>query len=151
MNTPNPKTAWIIVADRFNMERCAEHGVYGLNHGSQLPKMQVGDKLIAYIRKEITFSGVGVVTQGYYLDKSELFDGGIYPNRVGIQLTLLPESQAINCWSLTDDLEFSKGKLHWQGALAGGMRKISLADYDKIAAALALGPKSLTLNPVSIG
>ena len=39
------KQAWIIVADRKNMETCAKLGIYGLKHGPQLLKMQVGDKL----------------------------------------------------------------------------------------------------------
>lgn len=131
------KQAWIIVADRKNMETCAKLGIYGLNHGSQLSKMQVGDKLIAYIRKETTFSGIGEVTKEYYLDNKAVFDGGLFPNRVGIKLDLLPTEKAVNAWSLTDNLEFSRGKLHWQGALAGGMRKIPFADYKKIADALS--------------
>lgn len=129
--------AWIIVADRTNMETCAKLGIYGLNHGSQLSKMKVGDKLVAYIRKETTFSGIGEVTKEYYLDNKPAFEGGLFPNRVGIKLNLLPESKAVSAWSLTDNLEFSKGKLHWQGALAGGMRRIPLADYEKIASTLS--------------
>lgn len=129
--------AWIIVADRKNMEHCAQHGVYGLNHGSQLPKMKLGDKLIAYIRKETTFSGIGQVTREFYLDNKVLFEGGVFPNRIGITLELFPEKHAVNCWSLTDELEFSKGKLNWQGALAGGVRKIPLSDYEKIASVLS--------------
>ncbi len=130
--------AWIIVADRSNMGRCAEFGVFGLNSGSQLPKMNVGDKIVAYIRKEVTFSGIGEVTKPYYVDNKSLFDGGLFPNRVGIKLRLLPEEDAINVWKLVDDLEFSKGKLHWQGALAGGMRKIPMTDFKKIESELMI-------------
>ncbi len=119
------------------MEACANIGVYGLNHGSQLSKMRVGDKLVAYIRKETTFSGIGEVTKEYYLDDKPAFEGGLFPNRVGIKLELFPQDNAINAWSLTDNLEFSQGKLQWQGALAGGMRKIPFADYKKIADALS--------------
>jgi|GEM_PF-5267182 len=129
--------AWIIVADRTNMETCTKLGIYGLNHGSQLTKMKVGDKLVAYIRKETTFSGVGEVTKEYYLDNKQVFEGGLFPNRVGIKLNLLPKEKAINAWGMTDNLEFSNGKLNWQGALAGGMRKIPLSDYKKIEAALS--------------
>jgi predicted RNA-binding protein len=128
--------AWIIVADRTNMETCSKVGVYGLNSGSQLPKMKVGDKLVAYIRKETTFAGVGEVTKEYYLDNKPLFEGGLFPNRVGIKLELLPKDKSVNCWSLTDDLEFSKGKLQWQGALAGGMRRIPMSDYQAIEKAI---------------
>lgn len=128
--------AWIIVADRTNMELCAELGVFGLNSGSQLPKIDVGDKLIAYIRKEVTFSGIGEVTNPYYIEDKQLFEGGLFPNRVGIRLKLLPKDQAVNVWKLVDELEFSKGKLNWQGALAGGMRKIPMADFRKIESEL---------------
>lgn len=141
MSTRDPLTmtetqAWIIVANRKNMEKCARERVYGLNHGSQLPKFKIGDKLIAYIKGETTFGGLGEVTKEYYLDDKPLFEGGLFPNRIGIKLDLYPESSSVNVWNVTDELDFSKGKLHWQAGLVSGLRRISLEDYKRIQSSL---------------
>ncbi|MDD3014369.1 MAG: EVE domain-containing protein [Candidatus Gastranaerophilales bacterium] len=123
------KNAWIIVANRENMSRVAMYGVFGLNRCYILPKVRVGDYLVAYIKKEVSFSGIGQVTKEYYLDDTPIFDGGLFPDRIGVSLQLLPAKNSINAWKVVDELEFSKGKMGWQGSLVGGIRKIPVEDF----------------------
>lgn len=130
------KQAWLIVADRQNMEIVSKEGAFGINRPYVLPRVKKGDFIVAYIKKETTFSGIGEVIQEYYMDDKKLFEGGLYPDRIGVKLNLVPSYKAINAWKLVDELNFSKGKLHWQGALAGGIRQIPVDDFNKIKKAL---------------
>lgn len=131
------KQAWIIVANRENMEKVAKVGVFGNNHAALLPKMQVGDKVVAYIKKpEMAFSGIGEITQPYYIDDKSIFEGGLFHNRIGLNLKLLPENAATPMAKLVNDLEFSRGKKMWQGKIAGGVAQISMADFQKIESSI---------------
>lgn len=121
--------AWIIVADRSNMERCAKQGVFGLNKKGSLDKMKVGDRLIAYIRGEKKIAGLGYVTEPYYLDDQPLFDGDLFPDRVGIKLDLLPPNQSKDIAMFLHDLKFPSNKNFWQASLAGGLRLVPMDDF----------------------
>jgi len=125
--------AWIIVANRPNMERCAKLGVFGLTRQELLSKVAIGDHIVAYILREIVFSGIGKVTQEHYLDDIKLFEGGLYPERIGIELKLLPAAKSLNVWDVIGDLAFASNKIKWPASLAGGIRRIPLADFELIA------------------
>ncbi len=129
-----PQAAWIIVADRANMERCAKHGVFGLNAKAMLEKMRPGERLVAYLRGEKVFGGLGSITEPYYLDDKPLFEGGLYPDRIGIKLELLPKERSLDVWSVIDELDFASNKVNWWASLVGGVRRIPVSDYEKIAA-----------------
>ncbi len=130
------QSAWIIVADRQNMERCAEHGVFGLNAKGVLVKMAPGDPLIGYIRGEKVFGAIGKVTKPYFLDDEKLFEGGLYPDRVGIELEVFSEGKGVDVWSIIDDLDFASNKVNWWASLVGGVRRLPMSDYVKIEKAL---------------
>ncbi|MBO9539705.1 hypothetical protein J7643_03835 [bacterium] len=133
--------AWIIVADRTNMERCAKHGVFGLNAKGVLLQMRPGDALVGYIRGEKVFGALGEVTKPYFLDDEPLFEGGLYPDRVGIELKVFPSGQGLDVWSLIDDLAFASNKVNWWASFAGGIRRIPMADFEKIKAAFSSASK----------
>ena len=118
------------------MEKCAELKTYGLNHGSRMAGMKVGDKLIAYIRKEVAFGGTGEVLKPYYIDNEEIFEGGIFPHRVGVELQLVPKSDTVNVWGLVEGLDFAPNKQNWQSAIVGGIKKIPMKDFETIKSAL---------------
>lgn len=122
--------AWIIVANRENLERCARLGVFGLGQKSVLGRVRVGDRLVAYIRGEKVFAGLGKVTEPYYLDDSPLFEGGLYPDRIGIQLELFPPNQSKDIWYFLDNLRFPKDKTRWSASLVGGIRQIPREDCE---------------------
>jgi hypothetical protein len=130
------RSAWIIVADRQNMLRCAKHGVFGLNAKGVLLKMAPGDLLVGYIRGEKVFGAIGKVTKPYFLDDERLFEGGLYPDRVGIELEVFPETNCVDVWSLIDELDFASNKVNWWASLVGGGRRIPLTDQAKIERAL---------------
>lgn len=131
--------AWIIVADRSNMEHVAKHGVFGLNQKSVLGRVRGGDKLVAYIRGEKVFAGLGEVTKGHYLDDDPIFDGGLFPERIGVHLTVLPPSESKDIWYFLDDLRFPSDKTRWSASLVGGIRRIPMEDYALFASKLSTG------------
>jgi hypothetical protein len=122
--------AWIVVASRENMARVAEQGVFGLNTRSVLQKVAPGDGVVAYIKGEKAFAGLGSVTEGYYMDDAPLFEGGLFPDRFGLKLELLPPEQWKDIWWFLDDLEFPSDKTRWSASLVGGIRRISLHDFE---------------------
>lgn len=131
--------AWIIVANRENMARVALKGVFGLNTKSVLSKVQPGDNVVAYVKGEKMFAGLGEVTEGYYMDDEPLFDGGLFPDRFGLSLTLLPEAQWKDIWWFLDDLEFPSDKARWSASLVGGIRRISMKDFALFRSKLLAG------------
>jgi predicted RNA-binding protein len=134
--------AWIIVASRHNMGICADKGVFGLNSKGVMGRMQPGDRLVAYIKGEKTLSGLGTVTQAHYLDDEPLFEGGLFHERIGIELKLLPPEKGIDIWLLVDQLDFVVNKMNWQATLVSGIKQIPMSDFRKIEAALAKGTTS---------
>lgn len=130
------QSAWIIVADRKNMERCAKHGVFGLSAKGVLLKMTPGDCVVGYIRGEKVFGAIGKVTKPYYLDDEQLFEGGLYPDRIGIELTVFPEGKGVDVWAIIDTLDFASNKVNWWASLVGGVRRIPMSDFSKIESSL---------------
>lgn len=121
--------AWIIVANRSNMERVAQQGVFGLSHKGPMAKVKVGDRLVAYIRGEKVFAGLGTVTEPYYLDDQPIFDGGLYPDRIGVTLEVRPLEQSKDICYFIDDLTFPSNPTRWQASLVGGIRQIPYEDF----------------------
>jgi hypothetical protein len=122
--------AWIIVANPENMARVAQHGVFGLNTRSVLQKVQPGDGVVGYVKGEKAFAGLGVVTEGYYMDDAPLFEGGLFPDRFGLKLELLPREQWKDIWWFLDDVTFCSDKARWSASLVGGIRRISVGDFE---------------------
>lgn len=138
------RQAWIIVADRSNMTRVANSGVFGLNTRGPLPRVKIGDFLVAYIRGEKAFSGLGRVTQEHFTDKNPIFDRGVFPERIGVKLDLLPATESKDIWWFLDDLKFPSDKARWSASLIGGIRQIPLEDYQLFAAQLDRNAKNDT-------
>jgi len=92
----NGQQAWIIVAGPDSVKVCAKKGLFGLNGKGPLPRVKVGDRLVVYIRGDKVFAGVGVVTEPYFMDDEPVFPGGLYPDRIGITLDLLPPEKRLD-------------------------------------------------------
>lgn len=129
--------AWLMVATRDNLEKCKQHGVFGLNAKGQLGKVKAGDKLLAYVKGEKTIAGVGEITKEHFLDDLELFEGGLFPERIGIRLDVVPQEKALDVWEIVDRLAFPTDKFNWMGSLVGGFRRIPMADYELCSGLLA--------------
>jgi hypothetical protein len=129
--------AWIIVADRENMERVAKHGVFGLNSKGPMGRVQPGDGVVAYVKGEMAFAGIGKVTEAYYMDDTPLFNGGLFPDRFGIELNLLPPEAGKDIYYFLDDLEFPSDKSRWSASLVSGIRRISPHDFELFRRQLA--------------
>lgn len=121
--------AWIIVANPANMARVAKAGVFGLNQKSVLAKAMVGDGVVAYIKGDKMFAGLGRVVESYYMDDEPLFEGGLYPDRIGIELVLLPVDQRKDIFYFLDDLTYMSDKTRWAASLVAGIKRISPVDY----------------------
>lgn len=111
------------------MERCAHLGVFGRGSKGPLGSVQVGDRIVAYIRGEKAIAGLGTVTEPYYLDNTEIFEGDLYPDRLGINLVLLEPAQSKPLETLLDKLTFYSNRDRWFAPLAGGIAQIPLNDY----------------------
>jgi len=132
--------AWIIVAGPDTIGICAEKGVFGLNGKGPLGRVRKGDRLVAYVRGDKVFAGVGVVTEPYYLDDEPVFLGGLYPDRIGIRIDLLPPEKRLDIWNFLDELTFPSDKVRWHASLVGGIRQIPMSDYEVFEEGLGAKP-----------
>ncbi len=132
--------AWIIVASPESIEVCAKRGLFGLNGRGPLPRVRAGDRLVAYIRGDKVFAGVGVVTEPYFMDDEPVFPGGLYPDRIGIKLDLLPPERRLDIWNFLDELTFPSDKGRWHASLVGGIRQIPISDYEVFEEGLGAKP-----------
>lgn len=135
--------AWVISADRKSLEHCAKIGVFGLKSPGELKKVKAGDMLIAYVSKEKIFGGIGKVTKDYYPDDKEIFPWGLYPDRIGIDLHLVPPDKAVNIWDVIDELSFipKEGQAYWAVYFRSGFREITSKDFEKISTHLKIQAK----------
>ena len=140
---PGGDQAWIIVASPESVEVCAGRGLFGLNGKGPLPRVAVGDRLVAYIRGDKVFAGLGVVTEPYFMDDEPVFPGGLYPDRIGIKLDLLPPERRLDIWNFLDELTFPADKGRWQASLVGGIRQIPMSDYKVFEEGLGVNPANI--------
>lgn len=127
--------AWIFIADRQSWIECAKIGSFGLEKApGRLREAQPDDPVIAYVKGESVFSGIGKLTSAYYYDTEEVWEGGLYPHRIKISVNLNFDS-AVDVRSLIDKLDFITDKPHWSVFFRGGVVKIPYADFETIKAA----------------
>jgi hypothetical protein len=130
------KNAWIFIADRESWLECAKIGSFGLEKApGRLKEAQPEDPIIAYIRGESIFAGLGKLTSPYYHDTKQVWEDGLYPHRINISVNL-DFSSAIDVRSLIDRLDFIKDKPHWSVFFRGGVAKIPYSDFETIKASI---------------
>lgn len=67
------------------------------------------------MRGKKAFVGLGVITEGYHIDDTPLFEGGL-------KLELLPQDLWKDTWWFLDDVGFCSDKARWSASLVEGIR-----------------------------
>jgi len=128
--------AWIFIADRDSWLECAKIGSFGLETApGRLKEAKTNDPIAAYIKGESIFAGTGKLASPYYYDTGKIWEEGIYPHRVNIDIDL-DFDNAVDVRSLIDSLDFITDKVHWSVRFRGGVVKIPYADYEIISASI---------------
>lgn len=128
--------AWIFIADRDSWLDCVEHKSFGLEtRPSRFKDAKPEDPCVAYVRGEVTFAGLGKVVKGYYYDDSKIWEEGLFPYRVEIDIKLDFEN-SVDVRSLVNSLGFITDKSHWPVFFRGGVAKIPYSDFEIIKSAI---------------
>lgn len=128
--------AWILVADRDSWLDCARTGSFGLEtRPGRLKEAKVGDPIVAYIKAESVFGGIGKLTSPYYYETERVWTDAVYPHRVKIDIDL-DFNNAVDVRSLIESLDFISDKTHWSVRFRGGVVKIPYRDYEIIKASI---------------
>lgn len=130
------KHAWIFIANRDNWLDCVEHASFGLEKSpGRFRDAKSEDSCVAYVRGESTFAGLGKVTKSYYYDDSKIWEEGVFPHRVGIEVKL-DFDNGVDVRSLVNSLEFITDKSHWPVFFRRGVARIPYSDYEIIKSAI---------------
>lgn len=128
--------AWILVADREAWLEIAQRGSYGLKRApGRLRDAQPEDPVVAYIKGETVFAGVGKLTSSYYHATEQELQDGLYPHRVKLDISLGLDN-SIDVRSLIEKLDFITDKPNWPVFFKGGAIKIPLSDFNIIEASI---------------
>lgn len=128
--------AWIFIADKQSWIECAEVKSFGVEKApGRLKPAQPGEACVAYVSGESVFAGVGRITSTYYYDETSIFEDGIFPHRVGIEVALDFDT-TVDVRSLVDMLDFVTDKAHWSVFFRGGVARIPLSDFQIIESAI---------------
>jgi hypothetical protein len=130
------KYAWIFIADRDSWLDCAQSGSFGLKRApGRVSDAQSGDPIIAYIKGEMTFAGIGILTSSYYYATQEELQAGLYPHRVKLEIKL-DFDNSVDVRSLIEQLDFITDKPYWPVFFKGGVAKIPHSDFEIIKASI---------------
>lgn len=118
-----------------NTEKCFESGIYGTDDvpaAVKLSELVPGDILIFYKNRK-GFAGIYKVTESYYRDTTQIWDDGIYPNRIKIEpiISLNPEKY-LDVKTIVNDLEMVKHPLYYGLAFRRNLVDISQKDFELI-------------------
>lgn len=128
--------AWIFIADRDSWLECAKIGSFGLEtRPGRLKEAQRSDPIVAYIKGESVFAGIGKLASAYYHNTERIWEDGIYPHRVKVDIDL-DFDNAVDVRPLVDSLDFITDKAHWSVRFRGGVVKIPYSDYEIIRASI---------------
>ncbi len=131
--------AWIFVADRQNWIECVNIGSFGLSvKPGRLKLAKAGDPCAAYLRGESSFFGIGQLLSTYYYDETQVWEDGMFPHRVRINIDLDFDNK-VDVRSIVHKLDFITDKDHWSVFFRGGVFKIPLSDFETIKAAIEKG------------
>lgn len=123
--------AWIFVTDRETWLECAEYGSYGIKRApGLLSDARPDDPLVAYVKGETIFAGIGKLTSAYYHDT-----GSTYPHRVNLNVDL-DFGSGVDIRLLVEKLDFITDKLNWPVFLKRSAVKIPISDFDTIKASI---------------
>lgn len=131
-SVPMRDSAWIFIADKDSWLECARIGSFGLQtKPGRLKEARAHDPVVAYIKGESIFAGIGRMASEYYYDTEPVWPEGVYPHRVKIAMDL-DFDNAVDVRYLIDSLDFITDKTHWSVRFRGGVVKIPYADYETI-------------------
>ena len=126
------ENAWIFIADRQSWIECEEIGSFGIEKNpGRLSKAQIDEPIVAYIKGESIFAGIGKLTSPYYHSTEKIYEVGLYPHRVKIEINLDFENK-VDVRSIIDNLGFITHKENWQVFFRGGVVKIPYSDFEII-------------------
>ena len=130
------ENAWIFIANRENWVHCAEIGSFGLESApGRLSKAQAGDSIVAYVKGESVFAGIGKLASSYYPSTEKDRKDGLYPHRVKFDIAL-DFDNGVDVRSLIDKLGFITDKSHWPVFFRGGVNRIPYSDFEIIKASI---------------
>jgi len=126
---------WLCILTPENYEIVKEKLVWGVTerHKNKILQVEPGDKLVMYVIGEKKIKGIYEAVSEPYRDETEIFKGGIFPNRVKLKAIMVSD-EGIDIKELVPELKIFKRKDEkWVGAIRGrAMIEIEKEDYDKI-------------------
>ena len=130
---------WLCILTPENYEIVRRELVWGVKdrHRRVLDQVKPGDILVMYVIGEKKIKGVYEVASEPYRDESELFKGGLFPNRVRIK-RVIDSEEGIDIKELVPKLDIFKRKdRFWAGVLRGkAMIELTEESYKTILNAL---------------
>jgi len=126
---------WLCILTPENYEVVKRELVWGVTsrHKNKIMQVEPGDQLVMYVIREKKIKGIYEAVSKPYEDKTEIFQGGVYPYRVKLKLVKKSE-EGIDIRELVPELELFKRKdSRWAGVLRGrAMIEITEKDYKTI-------------------
>jgi len=130
---------WLCILTPENYKVVKEKLIWGVTdrHKKKLLQVKKGDRLVMYVIREKKIKGIFEATSDPYIDKEEIFKGGIYPNRVRLKPIRLSE-EGIDILKLLPKLDVFKRKdSKWVGTIMGkAMIELPEKDYKTIEQSL---------------
>jgi predicted RNA-binding protein len=124
---------WLCITNETNWEIIKSKNVWGVSdrHKDKINMVGKGDKLIFYV-KPMKVGGIFETISKPFREEIPIFEGELYPNRVKIKPTLVP-NQFLGFLPLVNKLRFIRQKKRWGGHLQGkAMKLISKEDFNLI-------------------
>ena len=130
---------WLCILTPDNYEVVRDKLVWGVTdrHVNAISQVKPGDKLVMYVIGEKRIKGIYEVISEPYRDETEIFKGGVFPNRVKLKPVKLND-EGIDIRNLVPKLRIFKRKdRFWAGVLRGkAMVELSEEDFWTIEATL---------------
>ena len=137
-------TCWIAVSEEDKWEIIKEKMVWAVaqRHADTISKVELGDRLLAYIHDldEPSFLGAFEIASELYINRIPLFPGTdeVYPLRVKLRPAAV-FNEPVRVDPLVKKLKVLKDMENWQEELAAqAMRAIPEEDYLRVLAAAAV-------------
>jgi len=126
---------WLCILAPENYEIVKEKLIWAVKdrHKNVIAQVKLGDKLVMYVIGEKKIKGIYEVVSEPYREETEIFTGGIFPNRVRIRPLKLSD-EGIDIKELVPELKlFKRTDAKWAGVLRGrAMIELDKEDYGKI-------------------